>query len=124
MIFWCRKCGLKLDRYHRCPMQRAEAASPPPRVYVDPLMPCIPSPQWPYRYSCHLVADTDHELHLFARRIGLRDAWFQRGRQGQTLPHYDLTPGRRKAAVAAGAVELTRRQMVERIMKMRAEAGP
>lgn len=35
-----------------------------------------------------------------AARIGLRRAWFQAGR----VPHYDLTPARRQAALDDGAV--------------------
>lgn len=68
-------------------------------VYVDKLR------DWGWRLgpSCHLTADTLAELHAFARRLGLRRAWFQ-GRPGRW--HYDLTASRRTAAVAAGAVEL------------------
>lgn len=55
----------------------------------------------------HLYADTEGELHAFAARIGMRRAWAQVSRRG--TPHYDLTPGRRARAVAAGAVELDRR---------------
>jgi hypothetical protein len=55
---------------------------------------------------CHLYADTEAELHAFAVRIGMKRAWAQVSRRG--TPHYDLTPGRRAAAVKAGAVELDR----------------
>jgi hypothetical protein len=60
---------------------------------------------------CHLTADTVAELHEFAKRIGLRRAWFQPDhRPGVlTIPgswHYDLTAKRRAAAVRAGAVEV------------------
>ncbi len=56
---------------------------------------------------CHLFADDAdcEELHAFARRIGLRREWFQGN-------HYDLTPGRRAAAVRAGAKELARAEAV------------
>lgn len=50
---------------------------------------------------CHMIADTEDELHALARRIGLKRAWFQ-------ADHYDLVPGRRAAAIAAGATELER----------------
>jgi ribA/ribD-fused uncharacterized protein len=53
---------------------------------------------------CHLIADTDDELHMFAARIGLRRAWAQQ--PGTAWSHYDLTPGKRAQAVAAGAVEI------------------
>lgn len=57
---------------------------------------------------CHLYADTVEELHAFAARIGMKRAWFQTSRSG--TPHYDLTPGRRAAALKAGAVALDRKQ--------------
>ncbi|HEY0641295.1 MAG TPA: DUF4031 domain-containing protein [Pseudonocardiaceae bacterium] len=52
----------------------------------------------------HLVTDSGDvtELHLFARRLGLRLAWFQPGRTAWR-PHYDLTNSRRTAALHAGA---------------------
>jgi hypothetical protein len=57
--------------------------------------------------SCHLTTTgTLAELHAFAERIGLRRAWFQ---ARSRAPHYDLTPRRRKAALAAGAVEVSAR---------------
>ncbi len=55
---------------------------------------------------CHLYADTEEELHAFAARIGMRRGWAQVSRRG--VPHYDLTPSRRSAAVKAGAVQLDR----------------
>jgi hypothetical protein len=56
---------------------------------------------------CHLFSDTsDAELHEFAARIGLKRAWFQKPDSPlQTHRHYDLTAGKRRQAVAAGAVE-------------------
>jgi Protein of unknown function (DUF4031) len=61
--------------------------------------------------SCHMIADSLDELHAFARKIGLRKGWFQQGR----MPHYDLTPKRRVVAVQMGAIELTRRQYIEKM---------
>lgn len=78
-------------------------------VYCDPLLVCIPKPGWRWPKSCHLFSDDLRELHAFARHIGLRREWFQRGR----IPHYDLNERRRAAAVEAGVVELTRREAVE-----------
>jgi ABC-type branched-subunit amino acid transport system ATPase component/chorismate mutase len=63
---------------------------------------------------CHLFSNETNptlpELHAFARRIGMQRAWFQSGRLGDG--HYDLTPGRRAAALAAGAQELDRHAAV------------
>ncbi len=52
---------------------------------------------------CHMWADTDEELHKFARRIGLQRSWVHLGSGG--FLHYDLVPGKRTMAVRAGAVE-------------------
>jgi hypothetical protein len=65
-----------------------------------------PGAKWPFQKgSCHLTVDNGlgslEELHAFAIRIGLRASWFQ---NHPMAPHYDLTPGRRGAALDAGAV--------------------
>lgn len=57
---------------------------------------------------CHMIADTVAELHEFAARIGLKREWFQ----PFSRPHYDLSKGRRSAAMAAGAIELDRSNFV------------
>lgn len=71
-------------------------------VYVDRIQ------WWPTRIrcfkegSCHLWADTEDELHAFAKRLGLKRGWFQKHPR---LDHYDLTPARRTKAIALGAIE-------------------
>ena len=83
-------------------------------VYIDPLFGTPRSKTWRYDQACHMLADTVAELDAFASRIGLRREW------RQTKPfHYDLTPSRRAAAVKAGAVEITQRQMVDIVRAMR-----
>ncbi|ASN83392.1 DUF4031 domain-containing protein [Deinococcus ficus] len=54
---------------------------------------------------CHLTADTLDELHAMAAKIGLKRSWFQSSHLLHHC-HYDLTPGKRAAAVRAGAVEV------------------
>lgn len=87
----------------------ASARQEPARVYVDPLLVCVPNGRWRWNRSCHMFADTLDALHAFAARIGLRRAWFQ----DKTLPHYDLHPNTRAKALAAGAIELDRQQAAE-----------
>jgi hypothetical protein len=88
-------------------------------VYVDTLVahPAPADPQTrragaPHGHRwCHMFTDGDlAELHAIAARIGLKRAWFQ---DHPTLPHYDLTPPRRGAAIAAGAVPCDRHKTVE-----------
>ena len=74
-------------------------------IYVDSLKEVsIIGAAFPSDYSCHLLSDeSTFELHQFARKIGLKLEWYQDKR----IPHYDLTPSKRKLAVLAGAVELS-----------------
>lgn len=83
-------------------------------VYVDPLMACVPNPRWRWNQASHLFADDLAELHRFAARIGLQRRWFQ---NKERLPHYDLTPNKRRLAVKAGAVEVDRRFVVDFMRK-------
>lgn len=84
-------------------------------VYVDELR------DWGWRLgpSCHLLADTNEELHEFAARLGLERAWFHASASG---PHYDLTKGKRALAVRLGAVEIDDRTMVAMLRRWRAHA--
>jgi hypothetical protein len=69
------------------------------------------------KLSCHLTCDGDlQELHELARRIGMKRAWFQ---DHPTCPHYDLTPKRREAALAAGAVFVPGREQARRRRALR-----
>lgn len=87
-------------------------------AYVDSLKPSIKNHNWQHDKSCHLVADTEKELHTFAASIGMNMLWFQKR---LILPHYDLTEGMRKKAVKAGAIEITDVQLVDMMAKSRRE---
>ena len=68
----------------------------------------------------HLASDESAtELHAFAARIGLRRAWFQDKR----IPHYDLTGGKLRLALAAGAESVSSRELVRRCRQEREEAA-
>lgn len=70
-------------------------------VYVDPIFHQLgPRGQTDW---CHMVADTEGELHEMADRIGLRREWYHRH-------HYNLTPESRTLAISLGAVEATTRE--------------
>lgn len=58
---------------------------------------------------CHMVADTDDELHAMADRIGVARRWHQK--PGTHRSHYDVCLAKRALAVAAGAIEVTQREV-------------
>lgn len=62
---------------------------------------------------CHMIADTEEELHTMARKIGLKREWFQ----NTSRPHYDVSVGKRYLATRYGAIEITMRELVVKMMK-------
>ena len=79
-------------------------------VYVDPIREHPPFHGW--TLWCHMVADTDEELHAMAERIGMRREWYQGD-------HYDLRPDGRALALAFGAREMPMREMARRVCAAR-----
>lgn len=78
-------------------------------VRVDELT-IYPNAWGPFlRGSCHLMADSEDELHAFAKRLGMKRSWFQ---ERVHFPHYDLTAGKRAKAVKFGAVEVQLRDVI------------
>lgn len=61
----------------------------------------------------HMISDTsEDELHVFAKKIGLKREWYQHGGTGKA--HYDLTTSRAKnRASAAGAKMIDARVLVK-----------
>lgn len=84
-------------------------------VYVDDM-------RAPYgrMVMCHMVADTDDELHAMADRIGVARRWHQKA--GTPHSHYDIALSKRAQAVAAGAVEVDRRGLAAVIARKRGAA--
>jgi len=60
---------------------------------------------------------SETELLDFAIRIGLPMRWYQ---ARSSVPHFDLSPGWRKKAVAAGALPVDRYAFVEAMKRWRA----
>ncbi|GAA2481895.1 DUF4031 domain-containing protein [Streptomyces longisporus] len=70
-------------------------------VYIDP-------PTWPGhgRMWSHLISDVSYdELHTFAGKLGVPSRAFERD-------HYDIPSHRYAEVVAAGAVEVSSREVV------------
>ena len=57
---------------------------------------------------CHMIADTDDELHAMADRIGVARKWHQAPPKHDS--HYDIALSKRDLAIAAGAAPITLRQ--------------
>lgn len=57
---------------------------------------------------CHLLADTDEELHAMADCIGVARKWHQAPPKHSS--HYDIALSKKAIAIAAGAIEITWRQ--------------
>lgn len=68
---------------------------------------------------CHMIADTDEELHAMAAKIGVQRKWHQAPPKHRS--HYDIALSKRALAVAAGAVEITWRQTGMMTMRRNAE---
>lgn len=61
---------------------------------------------------CHMVADTEAELHAMAALIGVARKWSQGD-------HYDICLAKKALAVSAGAHPITTRQLGEWRMERR-----
>ncbi|HEX7738494.1 MAG TPA: DUF4031 domain-containing protein [Marmoricola sp.] len=75
-------------------------------ILIDP--PRVP---WRDRLWSHLASDTSYdELHEFAARVGVPERGFDRD-------HYDLPAEWYDRAIAAGAVEVSSRELVRRLRR-------
>ncbi|WP_063779601.1 DUF4031 domain-containing protein [Streptomyces sp. AcH 505] len=73
-----------------------------------------------HTHWCHLLADTENELHAFAARLGLRRSWFQ---AHDIRWHYDVTPNKRALALQLGAQEADRHFVAQLMDQRRAAIG-
>jgi hypothetical protein len=72
-------------------------------VYVDDM-----KAKYGRMVMCHMIADTDDELHAMAEKIGVARKWWQAPPAHSS--HYDIALSKRAIAVQLGAVEITWRQ--------------
>ena len=66
-------------------------------------------------YFGHMVAtESEAELHLFARKLGLKRKWFQQlSKKTKRHSHYDLTTTRKKnQAVEMGAKQVPIKEII------------
>lgn len=75
-------------------------------VYVDDMR-----AKYGRMVMCHMLADSDDELHAMAARIGVARRWWQ---DPATLmsrcSHYDIALSKRALAIQHGAIPITQRQ--------------
>ena len=70
---------------------------------------------------CHMVADTEDELHAMAAKIGVARRWHQKA--GTHASHYDICMSMRAKAVGAGAKEIGRAELAAILKKKRLDAA-
>lgn len=84
-------------------------------VYVD-------SVRFAYRgmIMCHMWADSDAELHSFAGQLGMSRSWHQRPPKA-SWSHYDCSAGRKRQALALGAILTDRYGALEHVAKLQGD---
>lgn len=75
-------------------------------VYVDDAIWKFAGRRW-----CHLLGDSEEELHRFAARLGITRQSYQ-GPPKTAAPHYDLTGFERDRAIRLGALAVTRAEIL------------
>ena len=70
---------------------------------------------------CHMLADTDEELHAMAAKIGVARRWHQY--PGTIKSHYDICLSKRALALQHGAMLIDRAKLVQIIRARRAAQG-
>lgn len=83
-------------------------------VYVDDMQAPFKPDHAPGRtyVMCHMIADTEEELHLMADRIGVARKWYQGD-------HYDIAKSKRELAIKAGATPITWRELGRMVSQRR-----
>ena len=66
---------------------------------------------------CHMIADSTAELLQMARKIVLPAKWIQYA--GTYREHFDVCKSKRAAAIAYGAVPITRRELAAKVAARR-----
>jgi hypothetical protein len=69
---------------------------------------------------CHLIADTEAELHAMAASIGIERRWFQ----ADHIPHYDISVKKRDLALKRGAIAIDRQKLAELMARYRPAPVP
>ena len=73
-------------------------------VYVDNMQ-----AKYGRMIMCHMLADTDEELHAMAAQIGVNRKWHQK--PGTYQSHYDICLSMRAKAIELGAKAITMKEV-------------
>lgn len=84
-------------------------------VYVDTMR-----AQYGRMIMCHMMADTKAELLAMVDTIGVARKWIQH--EGSWQEHFDISLAKKSQAVRLGAIEISRKDMVRKMMDRRAPA--
>lgn len=82
-------------------------------VYVDNMR-----TQYGRMVMCHMIADTTGELLAMVDAIGIQRKWIQD--PGTPREHFDISMTKRAAAIKCGAIEITWRELAQRIRDRKA----
>ena len=85
-------------------------------VYVDDMY-RLPIGQFGRMRMSHLIADSTAELLAMVDQIGVPRKWIQQA--GTPDEHFDISLSKRALAVAAGAREITLRELVQKTRERR-----
>lgn len=66
---------------------------------------------------CHMIADSTDELIAMADRIGVQRRWLQN--RGTHREHFDIAMSKRSLAVKSGAIEITQRELGQKLLDRR-----
>ena len=64
---------------------------------------------------CHMMADTTEELLDMVDKIGVRRKWIQKA--GTYWEHFDVCLSKRDLAIQHGAIELSPKDLVRRMLQ-------
>lgn len=68
----------------------------------------------------HMIADTKEELLSMVDKIGVQRKWIQK--EGTCYEHFDICLSKKKLAIAHGAIELSPKQIVQRMLDKKCQS--
>lgn len=85
-------------------------------VYIDDMY-LYPIGQFGRMKMSHMIADSKEELLAMADKIGVQRRWIQK--EGTADEHFDVAIMNRRKAIAAGAIEITMKELAQKCRERR-----